>query len=115
MSSGIGVAVFVWSAGVSEQSHVLLQQVRFRTALLVQAACVVTAASNAAAVCSSCCSTFMSPTFCLLKALATQASSSELGSTPRKVNMNIAHYRWCLHNFGLSVDYCETCRSDDYT
>ena len=47
-------------------------QLRFRMLVIVQALCVIVAASNAAHVCSVCCSTFMSPTFCLLKAWATQ-------------------------------------------
>lgn len=52
----------------------VLVQLRFRTALLVQAVCVVLAMSNATTVCANCCSSFMSPTFCFFKALTTQAS-----------------------------------------
>ncbi|BDA45728.1 hypothetical protein COCOBI_07-5150 [Coccomyxa sp. Obi] len=71
------LSALVWFSRVQAAEpllfHAIMFAVRFRTALLVQAVCVVIAASNAGAVCSSCCSTFMAPTFCLLKALATQA------------------------------------------
>lgn len=50
----------------------VLLQVRFQAVIIVQALCVLVAASNAARVCAVCCSTFMSPSFCLLKAWATQ-------------------------------------------
>ncbi|EIE22695.1 hypothetical protein COCSUDRAFT_63833 [Coccomyxa subellipsoidea C-169] len=81
------LAALVWFSRVQAAEpllfHAVMFAVRFRTALLVQAVCVVIAASNAAAVCSSCCSSFMGPTFCLLKALATQAST---------------HCLYCLHD-----------------
>jgi hypothetical protein len=49
-------------------------QVRVRTALAVQALCVIIAASRAAAVCASCCMITSPPAACLLKALAAQVA-----------------------------------------
>lgn len=63
---------FYFAVEVSAESCLVCAQVRFRTALLVQAACVLMAVSNAAVLCSTCCATFMGPTFCLVKAVATQ-------------------------------------------